>query len=176
MTNFEMVEMLREKANVSYEEAKAALEAADWDLLDAVLLLEKEGKVPAASSSYSTRTETEPEVEEKKHKGFRSALRWLAREMSKLLRIGNTNSLVVSRKGEELFSLPVTVFVILMFCSVWTILFAMAFSLFFGVRYSFIGPNLGKDSINRVMNKAADAAENVKNEFNGQEKDTDEAK
>lgn len=176
MTNFEMVEMLREKANVSYEEAKAALEAADWDLLDAVLLLEKEGKVPLGFSSYSTRTEEEPEAKEKNHKDFRSALRWLAREMGKLLRIGNTNSLVVSRRGEELFSLPVTVFVILMFCSVWTILFAMAFSLFFGVRYSFSGPNLGKDSINRVMNKAADVAENVKNEIGGQEKDSDEAK
>ena len=37
MTNLEMVETLREKANVSYEEAKAALEASNWDLLDAIL-------------------------------------------------------------------------------------------------------------------------------------------
>ena len=41
MTNYEMVELLRQKANVSYEEAKAALEASDWDLLDAIVLLER---------------------------------------------------------------------------------------------------------------------------------------
>ena len=39
MDHFEMVEKLRAKANVSYEEAKAALEASDWDILDALVLL-----------------------------------------------------------------------------------------------------------------------------------------
>ena len=56
MDHFEMVEKLRTKANVSYEEAKAALEKTDWDVLDALVLLEGEGKVsdgqPAAE--YTT--------------------------------------------------------------------------------------------------------------------------
>ena len=55
MTNYEMVELLRQKANVSYEEAKAALEASDWDLLDAIVLLEREGKVPENDARFSTR-------------------------------------------------------------------------------------------------------------------------
>ena len=45
MDHLEMVEKLREKANVSYEEASAALEKCNWDLLDALLLLESEGKL-----------------------------------------------------------------------------------------------------------------------------------
>jgi len=166
MTNFEMVETLREKAKVSYEEAKAALEASNWDLLDAILLLESEGKIPPETASYSTRAEElPPEEEPQKHKGFHEGMKWLGRTFGKLLRIGNTNQLCVSRNDKELFSLPVTVFVILILCSVWTILFAMLFSLFFGVRYSFRGPDLGKESINRVMDKASDMAENVKEEF-----------
>ena len=44
MDKLEKVEKLRERANVSYEEAKAALEANDWDLLDAMVALEKSGK------------------------------------------------------------------------------------------------------------------------------------
>ena len=40
MDHYEMVENLRTKANVTYEEAKAALEASDWDMLDALVLLE----------------------------------------------------------------------------------------------------------------------------------------
>lgn len=170
MTNFEMVETLREKANVSYEEAKTALEASNWDLLDAILLLEGEGKVAPETASYSTRAEElPPEEEPKKHRGFHDGMRWLVHSFGKLLRIGNTNSLEVSRSGRELFSLPVTVFAILLLCSVWTILIAMLASLFFGVRYSFRGPNLGKDSINRVMDRAGDMAENVKEEFQKQD-------
>ena len=167
MTNFEMVETLREKANVSYEEAKAALEASNWDLLDAILLLESEGKIAPETASYSTRTEELPPMEEpKKHRGFHEGMKWLARSFGKLLRIGNTNHLAVSRNDRELFALPVTVFVVLLLCSVWTILIAMLISLFFGVRYAFRGPDLGKESINHVMDKAGDMAENVKEEFN----------
>ena len=41
MEMMEKVERLREKANVTYEEAKAALEETGGDLLDAVVLLER---------------------------------------------------------------------------------------------------------------------------------------
>ncbi|MDR0854134.1 MAG: hypothetical protein LBN34_07180 [Clostridiales Family XIII bacterium] len=49
----EMVERLMSKTNISYEEAKSALEAADGNLLDAVIALEKDGKViePAVSET-----------------------------------------------------------------------------------------------------------------------------
>ena len=58
MTNFEKVEKLVQKANVSYEEAKAALDKADGDLLDAIIILEKEGKTQAPrQSSFSTEYE-----------------------------------------------------------------------------------------------------------------------
>ena len=45
MEHYEMVENMRTKSNVTYEEAKAALEASDWDMLDALVMLESEGKV-----------------------------------------------------------------------------------------------------------------------------------
>lgn len=45
MTNLEKVEKLKEKAKVSYEEAKDALEACEWDMLDAIVKLEREGKI-----------------------------------------------------------------------------------------------------------------------------------
>ena len=45
MDNFEKVEKLREHANVSYEEAKQALENSNWDILDAMIYLEQSGKV-----------------------------------------------------------------------------------------------------------------------------------
>ena len=171
MTNFEMVETLREKANVSYEEAKDALEQSNWDLLDAMLLLEKAGKVNPGSARYSTKPEEEAEAPEGGRKrrdggeGARGALKWLGQSFCKLLRIGNANAFVVSRRGEELFSLPVTVFVVLMIFGFWFMFAALAVGLFCGARYSFRGPNLGKPSINEAMDRAAEAAETVKKEF-----------
>ena len=64
MDMFEKVEKLREKANVSYEEAKEALERSNGDILDAMILLEKEGKTKkAGAESYSTKYEAGSELE-----------------------------------------------------------------------------------------------------------------
>ncbi len=55
MENYEKVEKLRERANVSYEEAKEALEQNNWDILDAMIALEKSGKAAGPKqTSYST--------------------------------------------------------------------------------------------------------------------------
>lgn len=55
MEQLEKVEKLRQRANVTYEEAKQALEACNWDLLDAMVYLEKQGKVKEPNqSTYST--------------------------------------------------------------------------------------------------------------------------
>jgi len=47
--NIEQVEKLKELADVSYEDAKQALEQCNGDLLEAVIYLEKQGKVKAGS-------------------------------------------------------------------------------------------------------------------------------
>ena len=58
MDNFEKVEKLREHANVTYEEAKEALENSNWDILDAMIYLEKNGKTRESQrAEYSTKTE-----------------------------------------------------------------------------------------------------------------------
>ena len=44
MDKLEKVERLRERANVSYEEASKALDEAGGELLDALVILEKQEK------------------------------------------------------------------------------------------------------------------------------------
>jgi hypothetical protein len=57
MITIEQVEKIRERANVSYEDARAALEATDGDMLEAMIHLEKQGKIPGPkTSSYNTAT------------------------------------------------------------------------------------------------------------------------
>ena len=54
MDHLEMVEKLAQKAGVSYEDAKMALEACGWDMLDALVYLEKLGKTGYGAAWYST--------------------------------------------------------------------------------------------------------------------------
>ena len=57
MDQLEKVEKIREKTGVTYEEAKAALEAAGGDVLDALVYLESKGKIKEPEVSvYTTET------------------------------------------------------------------------------------------------------------------------
>ena len=54
MEMLEKVELVREKTGVSYQDAKDALEAVDYDVLDAIIWLESHGKSDARTASYET--------------------------------------------------------------------------------------------------------------------------
>ena len=57
----EQVERLREKAGVSYGQAKQALEYSAGNLLDAIIYLEERGAIPREEGAYfSTRSELPP--------------------------------------------------------------------------------------------------------------------
>ncbi len=45
MEKLKLVDKLKNKANISYEEAKDVLEKSNWDMLEAMLYLEAHGKV-----------------------------------------------------------------------------------------------------------------------------------
>lgn len=165
MTHYEMVELLREKANVSYQEAKDALEAANWDLLDAIVLLEHDGKTMNRPSSYSTKAETETEEEPPKKSEFKDGMNRIGKWIQKLVNIGNSNSFVIHRNNDQIIVLPVTAFALLLAFTFYFTVPALLVGLFFGFRYSFRGAQLGKDTVNSVMDKASDIVDNVKAEF-----------
>ena len=55
MDKLNLVEKLREKTGITYEDAKRVLEINNWDILEAILDLEKQGKVkkPSVSIFYT---------------------------------------------------------------------------------------------------------------------------
>ena len=178
MTNFEKVEKLVQKANVSYEEAKAALDKADGDLLDAVILLEKEGKTQAPrQSSFSTEYEQQTQyvsvagkVEDDRRSYDKEEQRRERRERAKkgfgnIVDFLTRNFLFIKRNGDVVVKLPLWA-VILIFLAAWHIsIIAVIVSLFFGVTYSFRG-EADMNAANTVMDKASSAAEKVKEEYN----------
>ena len=182
MDNMEKVEKLRERANVTYEEAKQALEENNWDLLDAMVSLEKQGKTKEPEqASYSTSYEQQTEylpvketIEEKNRKKPREhKLRGLIRRFGRICR---DNSFHVTRNGKEVIQIPVFVLVILMFFFWKQLLLLMVIALFFNVRYHFAGRD-NLQSANEFMDSAGDMAERVRAEFTGKaaEEGTDSA-
>ena len=177
MTNLEMVELLRDKAGISYEEAKEVLEQSNWDPLEAVLLLEKQGRTPPGGKRYSTKDvheEPRPRAREE-HRGAKYAVNQLGQIIGKLVRTGNANQFVIARSDRELLSLPVTAFAVILLFTFWFSLVALAVGLFCGLRYSFRGPNLGKQSINDAMDRAADMAESVREDLMREQADEKDA-
>ncbi|MBO4889971.1 MAG: DUF4342 domain-containing protein [Lachnospiraceae bacterium] len=165
MDTFEKVEKLREKANVTFEEAKAALDEANGDLLDAMILLEKQGKAEERRESYSTKEDAslmvvdEPEKKEKKHgNAFTDKLKALWHKSLE-------NYFVIERGDDVLINIPICVFVLILLFTWHVTLIVMVVALFFGCRYSFKGVAEMKLA-NEMCDKASEAADKVKESYN----------
>ena len=172
MDKFEKVEKLVDKAGVSYEDARWALEESNGDLLDAMILLERIGKAQAPKkSSYSTQYEDQAEylpverAEKSGSEGSRSAEPGKFKEFCrKVWRVLSLNSLVIRHHGDVFAKLPLWA-VILLLLAVWHVgLILILVSLFFGFTYQFQGET-DMEAANKVMGKASDVAEKVKEEI-----------
>lgn len=171
MEKLEKVELLREKANVTYEEARSALEQADWDLLDAMVLLERQGKVGEPGPvAYSTEYEEQKDyirVRDKVEEQEKSAPNF-SRTLGRMIRLFILflkRTVFLVRKDEDiLFQMPTMVFAILLAFFWEAIVPVMIIALFFGVRYAFDGTESVKQA-NRVLDSAGVIADNIKDEF-----------
>ena len=166
----EQVERLREKADVSYGQAKAALEYSGGNLLDALIYLEEQGVIPRPEDAYySTKNEApppppqelpvlqvKPEAKQKKHKrrGVRHLLHWLRRILL-------DNELEIWRREQPITAIPMLLLTVILIFFFWIALPLMLLGLFFGFRYQVTGPDLEDDALNGVMGSVADTAADV---------------
>ena len=166
MDEFDKVEKLRQRANVSYEEARDALRACNGDLLDAMVYLEKLGHVKAPEkSTVSTSSEEKEHYENVPEAVVRSQStasdpsfgHQLGILIKTALRKSIDNFIVVSHKGEEKFRLPILVAIILLFMFNVVTLTAVIVSLFFDVNYRFEGKD-DLSKMNNVINQAGTRA------------------
>ena len=159
MEMIEKVERLREKANVSYEEAKAALEQTGGDLLDAIVLLERQGKVKEpAHSTFSTEYEEQKEyikvrdkVEEQENSAP-SMGRTIGRAFRGLIRFIKQTTFIVTKGEDVVFTMPTLV-----------------------VRLLGAKDEEEAEKANSILNKAGDFAQDVKSEFTKNESGSEES-
>ena len=179
MITLEMVEKLCEKANVSYDEARTALEKSGGDLLEAIIDLERQGKVSApykggfysSNGSANRAQENETAQEERSNSQQRHSQNFSKQSnkffamCGRILEKGNNNYLDAVKDGKRVATLPLTAFALLLIFAFWIIIPICIISLFFGYSYSFRGKDMGIEQVNAAMEKAAQAAENIKKEM-----------
>ena len=181
MEMLEKVDLLRERADVTYEEAKNALEQSGGDLLDAMVLLERQGKVNGPrQSTYSTEYEEQKDyirvrdkVEQQKRSApsFGHTLGHLFRTI--ILFIRHT-VFQVTKDDYVLISMPTIVFGLLLLFFWEGLVPIMVIALFFGVRYEFDGTESTKRA-NTVLNQAGEFADDLLDEFKKKTNGTQDA-
>ncbi|MBO4378149.1 MAG: DUF4342 domain-containing protein [Clostridia bacterium] len=164
MDHLEMVERLSSKANVSLEEAKEALEANDWDLLDALLMLQNKESLKDLELSAGTAAEEEQKTdtgtaEEAKASPANIVTRFL-HTLAGLVKKGNEAAIEIKRKGELRLSLPLNVVLLLLIFLFWWTLAAAILALVFGYRFTIRGLPFD-ESVNNAMEKAGHFVDGV---------------
>lgn len=157
---YDLVERLARKMSISLEEAKNILETADWNMLTATHMLEKEDFLrkqalndvaascmgDGSATQDSAAAEKAPTVvknpqgsataREKtgaKHKKWFNNLR---DHLHRLLAFGNHSRFTIIKDGEQLLEMPVTALALLLLFSFGTCAALMVVGLFSGCRYN----------------------------------------
>lgn len=194
MENYQKVEQIVNKAGCSYEDAKTALEGCEWDMLDAVISLERDGKISKETAEQKTEEPIEiiPEVSADKVSGNNSQqITYVyaegqggnnaggentdnsqkepkgVRKLWKRIKsiLMNNRMLVFKSNGQQIVDLPVVIPLIALIAFFWATLILAGVAMVFGCRFHFEGEDLGKTTINNTMDKATDYAEKVRNDF-----------
>ena len=168
MERIEMVEKLMSKANVGYEEAQQALESTNWDLLDAMVYLERQGKVKTSQENKSILLEKESseDKKEKKQRGVGAMFGRVCRFIKKHNKKGNENYFEINKEGEKPIKISLTISTLLLIIAFWPVVVLLVVGLFLGYKYSLTGPDIKCDTVNDILGKASSSAEDIKNDFN----------
>ena len=172
MENLEKVELVREKCNVSYEKAREALEACDYDVLDAIVMLEQAHETvrTKARATPVAPEEVTYELPAAQGAGFEPAADGTSKASAStgfgtrckgLWNAGMETMFVAERKGEAVFEMPVT-FVIIGLVFWGASLWLLIAGLFLGFRYRIESSDRVAGRVNHAMDKVADAADNIR--------------
>ena len=177
MEKLKLIDKLKEKANISYEEAKNALENSNWDMLDAMLYLEEHGRVKKPSviifytneskESYTSQGEVANIREDKEGNNFKSKNNFegIFEAICKAIDTLNNIFVEIKRSNRVLLKIPLTVLILLLFFAFWIVIPLIIVGLFFDVEFLVSSKKVNVDKINKVFNEISKAVKDIKGKF-----------
>lgn len=140
--SLELIEQVRAKANVSYAEAKEALEQGNEDVLEALIYLEKQDKIKAPPHATCSKT------------GFGATVK-------RLVKTSNETKFVVSKNGNTIINLPVTIAIIVAAVAAPLTAAGLVVAVFTNHKLRLEKPDGGDMKINKTLDDISTAASKV---------------
>lgn len=174
MERNEMIEILMGKVNVKKEEATEALENCDWDLLDAIIYLERKGKVENNETTTIIEVQSEGQNQEKKKGnknrdekcgGIGEIVGRVFRFIGKVLKKGNENYFEIRKENEKPIKISLTISVVLLIFLFIPSAILLVVGLFCGYKYSVVGPHINYEGVNDMFEKVSESADTIKKDF-----------
>ncbi|EHK2304587.1 ubiquitin [Clostridium perfringens] len=177
MEKLKLVDKLKNKANISYEEAKDALEKSNWDMLEAMLYLEAHGKVekPSLSIFYTNESkesynENGEEVnlkEDTNENNFenKNSFEGVFEAICKAIDTCNNIFIEIIRNSRVILKIPFTVLIVLLFFAFWIVIPLMIIGLFFNMEFLVSSKKIDVDKINKVFKETSKVVKDVKGKF-----------
>ena len=128
----EQIDLIMERANVTYLEAKTALEQTNGDVVESLLLLEKEQKTKSKTTSNHLPTKSE--------------------KVTSFIEKLNATSFIMRKKGHTFVDIPLSIAIILVVSTFHISIITLLLSLLFGVKIEFKGENEVAEKINSTIN------------------------
>lgn len=177
MEKLKLVDKLKNKANISYEEAKDALEKSNWDMLEAMLYLEAQGKVqkPSLSIFYTNESkesynENGEEVnlkEDTNENNFenKNGFEGVFEAICKAIDTCNNIFIEIIRNSRVILKIPFTVLIVLLFFAFWIVIPLMIIGLFFNMEFLVSSKKIDVYKINKVFKETSKVVKDVKDKF-----------
>lgn len=140
--DLELIEKIRERAHVSYEEGREALEKCNNDIVEALIYLEKQDKIKA------------PQKEDGCQDSF-----W--KKVKRLLKKCHEMKLVISKEEDKIIDLPLTVVIIITILAAPIILVGLIVALFTGHKIRIKKPGTQDLKINKTLDDISAAASKI---------------
>ena len=153
MITIEQIDELKKRVNVSYEDAKEALESSDGDILEAIIYLEKNGKIKKEEENKDNGEEFS-----KVACGF---IAWC----KKWVRKGNRNHIIVTKRDNVILKLSLTISAIITIVAPYIAIPLVILALFTGHKFRIHGQDVENSKVNETLDKVSNTAENIKEEF-----------
>lgn len=137
----ELIDELKRRANVSYEEARDALEKTNGDMVEALIYLEKQNK-----------------VNQEKESNFFTMVK-------KIIKKGNRTKFIVRKAETTILSLPVTAVVIITVVAPYVTVIGLIVALLTGYKIKFQGKNGEDMKVNETIDKVTNIVDKAKESF-----------
>lgn len=174
MDRLNLVEKLRTKTGITYEDAKMVLEINNWDILDAILDLERQGKIKGPSVSIFYTNEYNENYEEentqsnfeevKKDSNYKSnsTFEGIFEVICKAIDTCNNIFIEIRGKNNFFLKLPLTVVIVLLIFGFWILIPLVVIGLFLDIEFSVESKKINTDNVNDILRRISKEVQNIK--------------